>query len=632
MIALSLLYLARQSGSPFLLGKLDLSSVTQGYGSPRRNRSVDGHPLTIDKVVYPEGIGTHSIGEALYRLDGNALAFTAQVGIDDETAGRGTVKFEVIADGKVVAQSPVMKGNDPAYTLTADLRGVKVLKLVADDAGNGIDFGHADWIAPTVMLQDPSRLPAPFVLPDVAPYPIAQVDLVHTRINGAGIVGVTPGHQFVFRIPISGQRPLKVTVRGLPRGLVFDARQNVVSGVIANAGEYNFRVNASGSGGSDSRTIHVTAGFHKLALTPPMGWNSWNVWAGNVDQDKVRAAADEFVRTGLADFGYTYVNIDDTWEGPTRTAEGEITTNQKFPDMQALCTYVHSLGLKVGIYSSPGPTTCAGFLASWQHEEQDAKTYANWGFDYLKYDWCSYGNIDRNPDLAGYQKPYIVMRKALDDCGRDIVFSLCQYGMGDVYKWGYNIGGNLWRTTGDINDSWSSMSGIGFSHSIRSPYVKPGGWNDPDMLVVGRVGWGTPHPSKLKPNEQITHISLWSLLAAPLIIGCDLTRLDDFTERLLMNPEVIDIDQDQLGKAAVRVKKDGDLEVWARPLYDGSIAVGLFNRGLEPAKVDFKASDIGKVKRGARVRDVWRLMTVGRFTGSYSQEVPAHGAILLRIG
>ncbi len=629
--ALILGHLLRQTETPFLLENLDLSTLTQGWGEPQRDKSVDGHPLTVAGKVYERGIGTHAVGEAVYRLDGNAIAFTALVGLDDETQGKGSVRFLVYVDGKLAAKSPVLKSGQPAYSLSVTLKGAKSLKLVADDAGDGIDYDHADWIEPTVTLIDASKPPTPFVAPNAPPYPIAPVDRVHTRINGPKILGVTPGHEFVFRVPVSGEQPIQLVVKGLPKGLAFDKKQGVISGVIKSAGEYNFKVAATGPGGVANRTIHITAGTHKLSLTPPMGWNSWNVWAGNVDADKVRAAADAFVKTGLANFGYTYINIDDTWEGQ-RDANGEIQTNNKFADMPALSTYVHGLGLKIGIYSSPGPTTCAGFAASWQHEAQDAKTYAKWGMDYLKYDWCSYGNIAPHPDLAGFKKPYEVMRKALDGCDRDIVFSLCQYGMGDVYKWGFDLGGNLWRTTGDINDSWSSMSGIGFSHSVRSPYVKPGGWNDPDMLVVGRVGWGTPHPSKLKPNEQITHISLWALLAAPLIIGCDLERIDDFTQRLLMNPEVIDIDQDRLGKAAVRVKQEGDLEVWARPLEDGSIAVGLFNRGIEPAQVNVARKDLGKVKHNAQVRDVWQLRTVGAFGDGYSQEVPAHGAILLRIG
>jgi alpha-galactosidase len=234
--------------------------------------------------------------------------------------------------------------------------------------------------------------------------------------------------------------------------------------------------------------------------------------------------------------------------------------------------------------------------------------------------------------LPGYELPYETMRQALDGAPRDIVYSLCQYGMGDVYKWGHSaVGGNLWRTTGDINDSWSSMSGIGFSHTVRSTYVKPGGWNDPDMLVVGKLGWGDhPRPTHLTGNEQITHISLWSLLAAPLIIGCDLTQLDQFTSDLLMNPEVIAVDQDPLGKAAVRVSQDGDLQIWARPLEGGAYAVGLFNLGSGHATVHADWSRDLKVEGKLKVRDLWKRKNAGSGPG-YSAMVPAHGAILLKV-
>jgi alpha-galactosidase len=634
--ALLLTYLANphslhQQGTPFELQNLDVSGITVGYGEPHKNLSIDSHPLTIQGKVYDKGIGVHAISEAEIRLGGNGITFSSVVGLDDETQGRGSIRFIVYGDGKQLAKTPVLNSQHPMETLTVDVRGVKVLKLVVDDAGDGIDYDHADWANPVVTLADPTILPK-IAVADMGPtYPIAPVDLVHTRINGASVVGCTPGYPFSFRVPVSGEAPIDIKVSGLPKGLAFSPSTHVISGAAPSAGTYRVHISASGPKGADHRVLTIVAGTHKLALTPPMGWNSWNVWAGEVNQARVQAAADAFVRTGLADFGYQYINIDDTWEGK-RDQDGLIQTNEKFPDMEALATYVHSKGLKIGIYSSPGPETCAGFAASYKHELDDAKTYAKWGMDYLKYDWCSYGGIDPHPDLAGYKKPYIVMRDALDQSGRDIVFSLCQYGMGDVYKWGKDIGGNLWRTTGDINDSWSSMSGIGFSHSIRSPYVKPGGWNDPDMLVVGRVGWGSPHPSHLKPNEQITHIGLWALLAAPLIIGCDLERIDDFTQQLLMNPEVIDIDQDPLGKAAVRVRQDGDLEVWARPLWDGSVAVGLFNRGLDAADVTVDAKDLQKLHRHAKIRDVWKREDVGPFNGSYKQSVPAHGGVLLRIG
>jgi alpha-galactosidase len=226
------------------------------------------------------------------------------------------------------------------------------------------------------------------------------------------------------------------------------------------------------------------------------------------------------------------------------------------------------------------------------------------------------------------------MREALDKCDRDIVYSLCQYGMGDVWKWGAEVGGNLWRTTGDINDSWSSMSGIGFSHNDRSPFAGPGHWNDPDMLVVGRVGWGpTLHETNLSRNEQITHITLWSLLAAPLLIGCDMSNLDEFTVDLLSNDEVLDVDQDPLGKAAVCKTRQGTTEVWARPLSDRTWAVGLFNRGRHAAPVTVQWPDLGlKAKENLPVRDLWQRKDLGKFKGSYTQEVRAHGAALIKVG
>jgi len=284
-----------------------------------------------------------------------------------------------------------------------------------------------------------------------------------------------------------------------------------------------------------------------IALTPPLGWNSWNAWGLSVDDEKVRAAADAFVDNGLADHGWTFINIDDGWEAPERLPDGSITGNEKFPDFKNLSDYVHSKGLKLGIYSGPGPMTCGGYLASYQHEYQDAATWAKWGIDYIKYDWCSYRNIAKDNSLEELQKPYILMRKALDAVNRDIVYSLCQYGMGDVWKWGADVGGNLWRTTGDIRDTWASMSGIGFRQDKMSPFASPGHWNNPDMLVVGWVGWGPNlHPTRLTPDEQYTHISLWALLSAPLLIGCDLTRLDDFTLNLLTNDEVLGQDATEL--------------------------------------------------------------------------------------
>ncbi len=346
--------------------------------------------------------------------------------------------------------------------------------------------------------------------------------------------------------------------------------------------------------------------------------------------------------SGLSQHGWSYVNIDDCWEikpgspdhllsGEPRNANGMINTNTKFPDMHALSDYIHAKGLKMGIYSSPGPLTCAGYVASYMHESDDARQYASWGIDYLKYDWCSYNQIAKDRSLPELQKPYIMMREALDMAPRDIVYSLCQYGMGNVWEWGEKVGGNSWRTTGDIEDTWESMSGIGFSQSGHEAYAGPGHWNDPDMLVVGKVGWGpTLHPTRLTPNEQYTHISLWCLLSSPLLIGCDMTQMDDFTLGLLTNDEVIGVNQDALGKQARRVSQEGELEVWAKEMEDGSYAVGLFNRGRWKKDVTVHWADLG-LKGRRLVRDLWRQKDLGRFEAKFSEVVPRHGVVLVRI-
>jgi alpha-galactosidase len=472
------------------------------------------------------------------------------------------------------------------------------------------------------------------IAPPTGPAPrIASTRDDVPRLNSPRITGATPGRPFVFRIPASGAGPLTFAARNLPAGLTLDARTGIIAGALKSAGRTTVDVTVSGPRGRASGTITIVGGDHSLALTPPMGWNSWNVWGGTVDDAKVRAAADGLVASGLAAQGYTYVNIDDAWEG-ARDANGEITSNDKFPDMKALADYVHAKGLKIGIYSSPGPRTCQQrYAGSWQHEAQDARTWAKWGFDYIKYDWCSYSDVEPNRDsLPGLQKPYQVMRAALDSLDRDFVFSLCQYGWGQVWNWGQSVGGNLWRVTGDITDTWVSMSSIGFAQTGHEQHAGPGHWNDTDMLVVGKVGWGaTPRDSRLTPDEQLTHISLWALQAAPLLIGADLSQIDPFTVDLLGNPEVIAVNQDPLGRAAGRTLQQGRTEVWARPLADGTMAVGLFNRDLVPQTVTVTWKELG-LSGAQPVRDLWRHADVGQQRDGYSVTVPRHGVMLVKVG
>jgi alpha-galactosidase len=375
-------------------------------------------------------------------------------------------------------------------------------------------------------------------------------------------------------------------------------------------------------------TGSLSAQSTTLAATPPMGWNSWNHFAGQVTDADVRAAADAMVSSGMRDAGYVYVNIDDTWEGQ-RDAKGFIHSNSKFPDMKALGDYIHSRGLKFGIYSSPGPQTCARYEGSYGHEDQDAATYASWGVDYLKYDLCSYGNIMKDeshgdPKIANalMQQAYEKMHRAILKTGRPIVLSMCQYGWDEVWKWGPKVGGNLWRTTDDIKDNYARMSQIGFGQAGLAKYAGPGHWNDPDMLEVGNG-----HMSR---DEYRTHMSLWAILAAPLLAGNDLSQMTQETKDILMNKDVIAIDQDALGKQGDRLSAEGPQEIWTRPLANGAMAVGLFNRGDFPLTITFHFKDAG-LPSTIHARDIWAGKDLGPLHDSYTAEVPQHGVVLLRV-
>ncbi|HSD67191.1 MAG TPA: putative Ig domain-containing protein, partial [Vicinamibacteria bacterium] len=406
------------------------------------------------------------------------------------------------------------------------------------------------------------------------------------RITGARVFGARPGSPFLFTIAATGERPIRFAAEGLPAGLRLDPATGRIAGSVAAPGSHAVTLTATNGHGTATRPFRIVVG-ETLALTPHMGWNSWYVWENHVTDRIMRDAADAIVRSGLADHGYQYVNIDDCWavkpgakepdlQGAGRDAEGRVNTNARFPDMKALTDHIHGLGLKAGIYTSPGPRTCAGHVGAWQHEEQDAARFVEWGFDFLKYDWCSYGDIaGKDPDAEALQKPYRQMSAILKRQPRDVVLNLCQYGMGKVWEWGRAVGGNSWRTAGDFG---LTFEGIGaalfrdgfdvYADNDLHRFGGPGAWNDPDYVLLGYLSnWkGATAPTPLTPNEQYAHVSLWSLVAAPLIFSGDVTRLDAFTLSLLTNDEVIDVDQDPLGRPGRRVWKRGPLEVWARDL------------------------------------------------------------------
>ena len=615
---------------------LDLSSAPIRRPRAGRGQATPPPPLTfaLGGTAYPHAVPLLANTDLTIDLHGQATRFLADAGVDDERRdGQGTVILAVWVDGRKVADSAVMKSGDPPKRLDVDLTGARRLTLAVSDSGDGPRDDSADFGGAVILMAAGAERPTMSTLPTESRPAIAPSRSSAAKINWPRITGATPGRPFLFRIPASGDGPLTFTAKGLPAGLTLDPRTGIITGSLKQAGRSTVHLTVEGTAGVVSGEIAIVGGDDALARTPPLGWNSWNVWGGTVTDEKVRAAADGLVKSGLAAQGYAYVNIDDAWEGP-RTADGEITSNEKFPDMKALADYVHGLGLKIGIYSSPGPRTCQQrYAGSYQHEAQDARSYAKWGFDYLKYDWCSYSDIEpdrTNP--SALKKPYLLMRDILKTLDRDVVFSLCQYGWGNVWEWGDEVGGHLWRMTGDITDTWPSMAGIGFAQTGREKFAGPGGWNDTDMLVVGKVGWGRElRDSRLTPNEQLTHISLWSLQAAPLLIGADLSQIDPFTIDLLGNPEVLAVNQDALGRAAGRVSGDGWLEVWARPLVDGTMALGLFNRSPYAAPVVARWTDL-KLSGPQPVRDLWQHKDLGVSTNEFTATVPRHGVVLVRIG
>ena len=485
------------------------------------------------------------------------------------------------------------------------------------------------------------------------------------RINGAKVFGVRPGSPFLYLIPASGVRPMTFEADGLPSGLTLDAKSGQITGTVSALGEFKVTLRAKNAKGKAERAFKIVVG-DDILLTPPMGWNSWYIYSEAVSADLVRKTAQAMVSSGLSQHGWTYVNIDDCWQGPRGGPFNALQGNSKFPDMAALCADVHALGLKIGLYSSPWISSYAGFRGGSAPNEagnyessclppdrriqpdqifgryplferfkanrfgpvafydQDAKQWGAWGFDYMKHDW--------NPIDA----PTIeLLAKSLRQSGRDIAFSVSNGAKTDVAK-ELMANAQVWRTGGDVSDSWGSITHR-FTTSDWAPFTTPGHWPDPDMLQVGLLGVpntkGKMQPTHLTADEQYAHVSLWALMSAPLLISCDLTQLDPFTLGLLTNDEVIDIDQDPLGTFATRLagaEKLQEQEIFFKPLEDGSMAVGLFNLAATPKPVSMDFAPL-KLSGKQKVRDVWRQKDLGEASDTYSAEVPGHGVLLLRL-
>ena len=656
--------------------KFDLSGATCGMGKRvLACQSVDGHPLTVGGVKYESGFGTHPESAILFRADGKVLAFDALVAIDDDAATAGSGKsygkpiaqFRVWADGRVVWSSGELKLGQKPVEAHVDLAGAREIVLETTGGGewSAFDATNADWLDARFTCEGKAKLE---VVKDAALTRqlgiLTPPEKPEPQINGADIWGVRPGHPVIFRVATSGARPIKFSAKNLPDGVTLDEKGVLRGTAPLKGGDYDIEVTAENAKGKATRTIRLAVG-DTIALTPPLGWNSWNTLCYRLTQEKAMAAAKAMDESGLADHGWAYVNLDDWWEmnnsgcprvesrkqdfggredviGPARDANGKIIPNRSFPDMKGLTDYIHSLGLKAGLYSSPGPLTCGRCEGSYGHELQDAESWAEWGFDYVKYDWCTYGDIFKKETeglseeerIKAYAKPYRLMNECLKKQKRDILYSFCQYGMGHAELWARESGANCWRSFGDLKDAWHWMElalegRIGADNYWK--YNGPGCWADPDMMIVGQqFSFGSDHPTYLTPNEQYTHVSLWAMVGSPLLIGCDLTTLDDFTKNLLMNDEVIAVSQDRLGKTARRIRHTDAESVWTRPLSKGFTAVALVNRSPFARGIKLPLEELG-LHGECWVKDLWRQKCEGKHSGFYVAEVPAHATKFVKM-
>lgn len=640
--------------------------------------------LDSTKIERGQGATRDALSKWLITLDGNAVSFSAETSMEPIAKAGASAEFLVLADQKVIWRSGTLTTGDSPKKVKASLKGIRKLALLILNKGTeeiavppawkdgSITFrGNVPFASENRVVRGPEEILTP-------------ISPAEPRINAPKVYGVHPGSPFLYRIPATGNRPMRFRVKDLPEGLSVDESSGILSGRIDVAGSYKTLLMAENDKGRDQFVFTIVAG-PTLALTPPMGWNSWYIYYSRVSDSIMRRSADKMIESGMADFGYQYVNIDDCWAirlnstdpvigGDLRNPDGSLRTNKRFPDMKSLTDHIHQKGLKAGIYSTPGNKTCAGYAGSYQHEYLDLKTFADWGFDFLKYDWCSYGRLIPGRDPESCRKPYQLIWDESLKIKRDIVLNLCQYGMAEVWKWGGSVG-NCWRTTGDLGilegSSMPPYYYIGLSNAGHWEYSRPGAWNDPDYILIGwfRNALKEEEFEKtgLTPNEQYAYMTMWSMMAAPLIYSGEMSLLDPFTLNILCNHEVIGVNQDILGKQARIIRKNSNELIMVKDLDDGSKAVAMFQvtgdaNSSNPDLVDEEAAGLSDVMKGPQnpadlfiwnnqpgpsrmeisatelglsqtfsVRDVWRQKEIGQFTGSFVADVPYHGVVLIRV-
>ena len=647
--------LSAQQTRTVYLDELTIQSFSEGIPGVTAKTCAGGDSIRMKGKTYQRGVGVHSTSVLTFQLNGKGLSFSALTGVDDNATPGMVYKMYAIGDEKILFESNPMKVGDAPQMVNVNLKDVKrfgLLVMVKEERGTKT---YSNWANATIIMQDTS-------LPQTVPnekdrYILTPAPSKTPRLTTPKVYGATPGNPFLFTVTATGERPMKFSASPLPAGLSIDTKTGIITGVLNKKGNYLVTMKAKNNFGAAQKQLTIKIG-DTISLTPPIGWNGWNSWARLIDREKVIASANAMVNMGLSKHGWSYINIDDSWQGKREGPDTALQPNAKFPDIKGMVDYIHSLGLKAGLYSTPYVASYGGYVGAssdsvkggetfeqikknkqfyhhigpYKFEPNDAKQMAKWGFDFLKYDW--------RIDVASTER----MWDALNKSGRDIVLSLSNNAPFEkVNDW--NRVSNMYRTGPDIKDSWTSLFLTSFTLDKWAPYSGPGHWMDPDMMIVGNVSIGPIlHPTRLTPDEQYSHISMFSLLAAPMLIGCPIEQIDAFTLNLLTNDEVIAVNQDPLGKPARLVKEINGIQIWLKQLLDGSVAVGLFNTGgygTNPASYfnwgnetaasfNFDFSSIG-LNGKYTVRDLWQQKNIGVFNGSMKTTINHHGVQMFQL-
>ena len=624
------------------IARLDLSAIKQDYGIPRINQSVAGNPLRIAGKVYHNGLGTHAGSKFTLALEGKAIRIEGLAGIDEGIfPERGSAEFLIIADGEILWKSGIMDRTMQAKAFSIDLSGKQTSELLVFDGDDNIFSDHANWVETRFIVEE-GYIPKPFIRPIEQEFILTPDESLLPIIHGKRIYGARPGSEIIHHIPVTGIDPIHISFSQLPIGLHYDSINRVIRGSIEKSGAYPIKITAENPLGKTEEIFTFRIG-DTISFSPPIGWSSWYAHWEYVTEQDIYRAAHALRSSGLQNYGYEYVLIDDGWQDTSHFASIDgLKPASTFPNLPGLIDSLHKLGFKVGIYSSPGANTCVKLPGSLGHEKEDAEYFCSVKADLVKYDWCGYQTVydsllktnQFSPEQLA-QQPYAKFGTLLASCNRDIFYMLCQYGNNDVWKWGRSVGGHAWRTTTDIQDNWWSMSNIvGFRQAGLEAYSGHNGWNDMDHL---RLGYSQPaqftKKTELTPHEQYTQVSLWALLNSPLIFSLHMDSLDAFTLSLLKNHEVLSMHQDPLGIQGSRIFKNIWQEIWTKPLSHGGIAIGFFNRddvGEQTMSITREALGLsGDINY--EIKDLWTHQALGMLGEQLQYTIPSHGLRLLEL-